>query len=730
MEATEGKFNTGDGSMEGLDYDLDLSSDILFTRLNGATILPNENAKGISLDYSGKKGYDSAWTIKLKQGARLSDVLDRVPFGIINKTITGIGATTLELITQVRDSIIVVPTKSLAYIKYTWAKETYGDNYSIYVGSAIKDITSSVTKNDIKHYINIENNWKKKILVVADSLPLVIDSLQELGINVYSQYFLMIDEIDTLQSDSIYRKNLERVIDYYADFDRKMRCAVTATFNEFSNPFLMNESYVTTIWEEASKRNIKLIYTNYVDDIAKSIICALLRSSNEKILVAYNEIDGILNIIEQLNEYKSECGILCSERSDAKIKEYFPDEEEEIISERGYLSKRIVFMTCAYFAGIDIQDRCHLISISSHLQHFTLLSTNRLTQIAGRCRNGNVSETIIYSIAPPEKRIIQSESIEKYKERIINKANLYTDFMNSTYQLAKNQTELIPLKEFIESFVDYQANIKIGSDYPTNILRFNKIHEQFTPAYFNIDAVLEKFSLLYSLYDRENHLYEELSQKHNVRFKWQLLKKTKHISEYNSQIRLRDKERLSENIEEAESQLLEWLKNPNMEILENLCKNSNKKIETYFNTFKALYPYIEPVRLLKDLKKVSKDKRELRNYVNAAVFFALAPSNPFKAYVLAKFRYNEMQQHLGRKNIGRITTGEKKSFMREIFTTYFKMTNITDDTLVEYFNCFFKNGRSGKNYKILRLNPKDYPPPIKYIDDKANLFELFVFPNE
>gem|GEM_PF-5565915 len=167
-----------------------------------------------------------------------------------------------------------------------------------------------------------------------------------------------------------------------------------------------------------------------------------------------------------------------------------------------------------------------------------------------------------------------------------------------------------------------------------------------------------------------------------------------------------------------------------MEILENLCKNSNKKIETYFNTFKALYPYIEPVRLLKDLKKVSKDKRELRNYVNAAVFFALAPSNPFKAYVLAKFRYNEMQQHLGRKNIGRITTGEKKSFMREIFTTYFKMTNITDDTLVEYFNCFFKNGRSGKNYKILRLNPKDYPPPIKYIDDKANLFELFVFPNE
>jgi len=166
MENPEENINIGDGSMEGLDYDLNLDSAILFTRINGAKILPNENAKGISLDFSANKGYDSAWTIKLKQGAKLGYVLDRVPFGIINKTITGIGATTLELLTQVRNSIIVVPTKSLAYIKHTWAEEKYGNNYSLYVGSAIKDITSSVTKNDIKHYINIENNWKKKILVV------------------------------------------------------------------------------------------------------------------------------------------------------------------------------------------------------------------------------------------------------------------------------------------------------------------------------------------------------------------------------------------------------------------------------------------------------------------------------------------------------------------------------------------------------------------------------------
>lgn len=36
--------------------------------------------------------------------------MDRIPFGVLNKTITGLGATTLEITNQERDSIIVVPT--------------------------------------------------------------------------------------------------------------------------------------------------------------------------------------------------------------------------------------------------------------------------------------------------------------------------------------------------------------------------------------------------------------------------------------------------------------------------------------------------------------------------------------------------------------------------------------------------------------------------------------------
>ena len=246
-------------------------------------------------------------------------------------------------------------------------------------------------------------------------MSILIETLQKNGIDVYNEYFLMVDEIDTMQSDSVYRPKLENVIDHYLKFEHTHRCMVSATMNEFSNPVLEHESCVTTKWREMPKRDINLIYTNYVDDIAVAEIKRKLEENeNDKILVAYNSLDGILNILQQLGDQrKSQIGILCSERSNDKIKEYL-DDADDVIDENGNLNKRIVFMTCAYFAGIDIMDECHLISISSHLQPFTYLSVGRLAQIAGRCRKGNLSETIIYDIP---QNVSQSEYKNKDEYR-------------------------------------------------------------------------------------------------------------------------------------------------------------------------------------------------------------------------------------------------------------------------------------------------------------------------
>jgi len=54
--------------------------------------------------------------LNLKEGQYLGDVLDKLPCGIIDKTYTANGGTTVEINAK-RDSIIVESLKSVAYCK-------------------------------------------------------------------------------------------------------------------------------------------------------------------------------------------------------------------------------------------------------------------------------------------------------------------------------------------------------------------------------------------------------------------------------------------------------------------------------------------------------------------------------------------------------------------------------------------------------------------------------------
>ena len=149
-------------------------------------------------------------TFTIPQGEILGNVLDFLPYGIVDKTVTGIGATTLEILSK-RNSIIVMPTRILAY-----NKSKYKDGL-LYVGGEIAEFNQKkVTKKQIKNYISNSNIEYKKILVVSDSLPAV---LEVIGNTVYENYFLMIDEVDIIQTDSVFRPALEKSIDYYFKFN-------------------------------------------------------------------------------------------------------------------------------------------------------------------------------------------------------------------------------------------------------------------------------------------------------------------------------------------------------------------------------------------------------------------------------------------------------------------------------------------------------------------------------
>ncbi len=104
---------------------IDLFDEGYDERINGARI--KEEALKIQLerldDTVNSDGYGvGQWRMVFKQGYKMGQVFDRVPYGIIDKTITGLGATTLEIYSEVRSSIIVVPTKALAYNKHITGK--------------------------------------------------------------------------------------------------------------------------------------------------------------------------------------------------------------------------------------------------------------------------------------------------------------------------------------------------------------------------------------------------------------------------------------------------------------------------------------------------------------------------------------------------------------------------------------------------------------------------------
>ena len=609
-------------------YELDTDYPSLFSMVNGARFIKKDGVELVTLDMvKDHDGEYSDWTITIEQGQKIGEVMDRIPFGVLNKTITGLGATTLEITNQERDSIIVVPTKSLAYGKYKSANNHFGDGYAFYFGSPIKEIRSAVKPAQVKNYLDSNNQWKKKFLVVADSLPRLIEILDSYNIDVYNSYFLMVDEIDTMQADSAYRPRLEYVMDYYFKFNQKFRSAVSATLNDFSNPKMEYESKIVTRWRENPRRNIDLIYTNYVDDTAVKIITQKLSENTDaKILIAYNSLDGILNILELLKKRNvdgvnnSNCGILCSERNNDKVKEYIED-ADNVISEDANLQKRIVFMTCAYFAGIDIQDRCHLITITSHLQPFTYLSTQRMEQIAGRCRNGNLSETIIYDI-PQNIPKSHFRDKEKYKNSLLSRADVYAEFMNSTMRVVENNPELKELGKFIDSFVDYSAKSKVtNADYPIKIIRKSAVEKCFVPSYFNIDALVEKWHLAYSLYTDRQNLYQELlSQGHEIRqLDGYCMRREKHDSSAIIDIKARNKEYRAERVRELRPLLLNWSQGGRNEMeYQKIYKSQDKQIQNLCHEFKKLSPYIDNEILFDGLAEKYENKQLCRKYLEMA----------------------------------------------------------------------------------------------------------------
>lgn len=589
---------------------------------NGITITPDTVIEDLS-GFPVGEAPNKVTGIFANKKHLLSNYLTKMPHGLVDKKIPGIGATTLEINSK-RNSIIVFPTKALAYSKHSKHPNT------LYVGSEIKGEKEKVTNQQIEEYL--AKDGYKKLLVVADSLGRLLGII---GKN-YKDYFLMIDEIDVLQTDNNFRPQLENVIDYYLMFPLKNRCMVTATMKEFINPLLKKECKFSITWIYNARRGVKLLHTN---NTTQTVIEEIISHPRDKIFIAYNSILQIQNILSTLDEEtRKECAILCSEASIKEAGEYFAPK----LGDNDTLPARINFATCCYFTGIDIEDSYHLITVSDVRRSHSMLTLDRMTQIHGRCRkdNGVLSETIIYNTLG---YVSVMESMEKYTATLLNKAQKVLKVLESADTISQGDYTLTDLFAIIKEAIREKAQERIAGNELINLTR-KDIYGKNVPAYLNIDYIIERTDL-YASYFMPETLKEVLGKQVNIIS----YKSLPHgVSPEQNSIEKTNKDaqnKLTDSyIQEAidNIKVLSTTGQLNDNTLHLYIRQSRSRTKIFLERFIKLYKYVDLDSLLHQLWEIrTSNSIAYKNLNNAVMYWALDEEHPFKVAIRRSFTLNK-----------------------------------------------------------------------------------------
>ena len=151
----------------------------------------------------------------------LSDVLDKLPLGILNKQQTNVGGSFMAL-NSPENYILVTPTKDLIDNKLSQSNSSDYTLFGIYGG------TSRVA---FKNYIR--DNTLHHILVTYDSLPKLIKWLEALDINAYT-YNILYDEYHLLLTEMGYRSQaIETLVRIATKFQHYTFMSATPIIEQF-----------------------------------------------------------------------------------------------------------------------------------------------------------------------------------------------------------------------------------------------------------------------------------------------------------------------------------------------------------------------------------------------------------------------------------------------------------------------------------------------------------------
>lgn len=447
----------------------------------------------------------------LKNGTWLKDAIDFLPNGIINKGVTGIGATTLELNCD-RNSIIIQP------LKITVEQKSLGKyNYEIF--SYNKKKSPSLIR-ELMSYLHDTSIRFKKIILVIDRLE---DLIYDLGERA-KDYFFLFDEIDYMQGSSSYRDKMESGLDLGKALNNF--ALVSATHIGFSDPELQNLKtynfcyelpqfnkiqtyYLSTANLEKGKKNKAALNKMY------GCICHMLTNSESKLMVAVNNV----KLIKELSETLIKANMITSIDISLLISDSNLDNKRLIQKYSGIpitnkqLPTRLNFITSAYFNGYDLEedDLC-LIIYSSPNYKTNLITVNEIKQIYGRNRiKGGTTSFFVFTHDIKESDLKDAELLDSSEIDWIERGKSCVDMQNCIDNHIDKLIDINKKNDYFSNFFKKQTQaIEFNLSRSKNIFdKDNFIDVFFDPfktkkenaiAYLQIDYLRYYYNYLKDMY--------------------------------------------------------------------------------------------------------------------------------------------------------------------------------------------------------------------------------------
>ena len=374
--------------------------------------------------------------VTLKKGQYLRNVMRKIPTNcILSKRIPGCGATTLELMTN-RNSIIVVP--NVPVIQSKVKKKPYP-----------MGVYEDVTINDVATYLN--ENSRYKIMTTPESFGKIKVACEKCGINIYSDFFLLMDECHQLVKDVDYRADI--VLPMVDFFHFKKKALVSATPIRFSDPRFKGFKTIEICADYDYQQKIQVVHTY---SIAKTVKEYLESHKDNKVCIFFNSVDGIYSMMEQFGMLE-DATVYCAPKSRIKLK-----------SEHGFTNaydvwsadtmKQYNFFTGRFYTAFDLeleQEKPDLLMITDpHLSPYTILDVDTdCIQICGRFRKGISSATHIYReksniIVKTREQLEWEISAHEFAYNIIQTLYNSADSRESRFAFGE-ALETLPFRRFL-----------------------------------------------------------------------------------------------------------------------------------------------------------------------------------------------------------------------------------------------------------------------------------------